>query len=148
MCFSYQEVLNWTHCPKFCLTSAEETGRITSLSLLATLSNAAQDAVGPFVQPVEVPVKGSTTIWFTSHSLQYHIICRLAEDAVSYHPSHHWRCEVILAPVVTTVTASDFSWALCFRSQTCESCSSGCSQSTLVSVHLVCTPHQFVSEGC
>ena len=75
-------VLNWTHYPQFCLTSAEKMGRITSFSLLATLSNAAQDAVGPIVQPVEVPVKGSATIWFTNHSFQFCIICRLAEDAL------------------------------------------------------------------
>jgi len=52
---------------------------MVSLSLLATLSNAAQDAAGPFVQSVEVPVKGGTTISFTNHSFQFCIICRLAE---------------------------------------------------------------------
>jgi len=38
--------------------------------------------VCPFLQPVEVPLHGSTIIWCINCSSQFRIICRLAEDAL------------------------------------------------------------------
>ncbi|KAK4824703.1 hypothetical protein QYF61_017929 [Mycteria americana] len=37
--------------------------------------------VSPFLQPVKVPLNGSTTIWHISHSFQSCIICKLVEGA-------------------------------------------------------------------
>lgn len=44
--------------------------------------------LGPVLQPVQVPLKGSTTISCTSHSTQFYIMCKLAEGtpAVSFNP--------------------------------------------------------------
>lgn len=38
--------------------------------------------VSPFIQPVKVPLKGSTTLWCVSHSSQFHIIYELAVSAL------------------------------------------------------------------
>lgn len=38
--------------------------------------------LSPFIQPVKVPLKGSTTLWCVSHSSQFHIIYELAESAL------------------------------------------------------------------
>jgi len=44
--------------------------------------------VGPFLQPVQVPLDDSMTLWCTSYSLQFCICCKLAEGE---------RCSVIQA---------------------------------------------------
>ena len=38
--------------------------------------------LSPILQPVEVPLNGSTTIWCISHPSQFCIICELAEGAL------------------------------------------------------------------
>ncbi|KAK4832039.1 hypothetical protein QYF61_020554 [Mycteria americana] len=38
--------------------------------------------VGPLLQPVEVPLNGSTVIWCISHSSQFGVICKLAESTL------------------------------------------------------------------
>lgn len=39
--------------------------------------------VGPFLQPVEVPLDGSASIWYVKYSFQLCIACKLAEGAHS-----------------------------------------------------------------
>lgn len=51
----------------------------------------------PILQPVLVPLNGSTTIWCMSYSFQFCILCEVAEGAPC--PRIQVRCEAVLAPV-------------------------------------------------
>ena len=41
-----------------------------------------KDSVDPFLQPLEVPLNGSTPIWCITYSSQFCVICKLAKDVL------------------------------------------------------------------
>ena len=58
--------------------------------------------IGPFLQPLEVPLNGSTTIWYVNHPSQFHIVCELAEASLGpitqvINAKQYW------IPVLTTL---------------------------------------------
>ena len=44
--------------------------------------------VSLFLQPAEVPLDGSMTLWCISHSSQFCVISKFAEGTLSLHPGH------------------------------------------------------------
>jgi len=44
--------------------------------------------VSAFLQPVPVPVDGSTALWCISHLSQFCVICKPGEGTLSHHPDH------------------------------------------------------------
>ncbi|GAB0185708.1 mitochondrial enolase superfamily member 1 [Grus japonensis] len=61
------------------LTNKEELFRNVKVQDLALLVELHEVPVSLFLQHVEVPLDGSTTLWHISHSSQHNVICRLAE---------------------------------------------------------------------
>ena len=92
MSLLYLGAQTWTQSSRRSLTRTELRGKTTSLNLLAVLF-LMQSRILPFVelhevffcpslQPVKVPLNGSTALWCISHSSQLRIIGKLAEGAL------------------------------------------------------------------
>ncbi|KAK4811173.1 hypothetical protein QYF61_019804 [Mycteria americana] len=68
-----------------------------------------EDPVSPFLQPVEVPLDGSTTLWCIHHSSQFCVISKLAEGSDPVLTPGVHRLHLDFVPLITTLWTWPFS---------------------------------------